>query len=129
MPRKLIPKPCGCGCGEMTKGGQFIPGHDAKLLSAIIQSVGGLENLRHIVEKHNGKNIDLIETTRERNSKTSKSSRHICPECGHQFKGGSWGGIDAHWKSKHEDIMPYAVAWSLIQAGNYKSPSTFGDNS
>ena len=123
MPRKLIPKPCGCGCGEMTKGGQFIPGHDAKLLSAIIQSVGGLENLRCIVEKHNGKNIDLIETPRERDSKAIKSSRHVCPECGHQFKGGSWGGIDAHWKSKHEEIMPYAVAWSLIKLGNYKSPS------
>ena len=37
------------------------------------------------------------------------------------FKGGTWGGIDAHWKSKHEDIMPYAVAWTLIQSGNYKS--------
>lgn len=123
MPRKKIPKPCGCGCGEMTKGGQFIPGHDAKLLSAIIQSVGGLEHLRNIVEKHIGTNIVLVETTRERNSKTVKSANHVCPECGHEFKGGTWGGIDAHWKSKHEDIMPYAVAWSLIQAGNYKSPA------
>ena len=25
------PKKCGCGCGGMTKGGQFLPGHDAKL--------------------------------------------------------------------------------------------------
>ena len=128
MPRKIIPKLCGCGCGEMTKGGQFLPGHDAKLLSAIVQSAGGLENLRNIVEKYNGKNIVLIETSRERSSKTKKSSRFVCPECGHQFKGGSWGGIDAHWKSKHEDIMPYAVAWSLIQAGNYKSPAKTQDD-
>ena len=128
MPRKKIPKPCSCGCGEMTKGGRFIPGHDAKLLSAIIQSVGGLENLRHIVEKHNGKNITLVETTRERNSKTVKSANHVCPECGHEFKGGTWGGIDAHWKSKHEDIMPYAVAWSLIQSGNYKSQEKIKDD-
>ncbi len=75
MPRKKIPKPCGCGCGEMTKGGQFIPGHDAKLLSAIIQSVGGLENLRRIIEKHNGKDIVLVETIRERNSKTESYKR------------------------------------------------------
>lgn len=121
MPRKTIPKPCSCGCGEMTKGGHFIPGHDAKLLSAIIQSVNGMENLRNIVEKHIGKKITVIESTRERSLKNSRPSRFICPECGHQFKGGSWAGIDAHWKSKHEDIMPYAVAWSLIQAGNYKS--------
>jgi len=81
---------------------------------AIIQSVGGLENLRIVVEKHNGKNVVLAETSRERNSKTNKLSRYVCPECGHQFKGGSWGGIDAHWKSKHEDIMPYSVAWMRL---------------
>jgi len=128
MPRKKIPKPCGCGCGDMTKGGQFIPGHDAKLLSAIIKSVGGLDNLRHIIESHIGENITLVETIRERNSRTVKLVNHICPECGHKFKGGTWGGIDAHWKSKHEDIMPYRVAWSLIQAGNYKSPSKIKDD-
>ena len=31
----------------------------------------------------------------------------ICPECRHEFKFGSWGGIDAHWRSKHKSIMPY----------------------
>ncbi len=29
---KVMPK-CLCGCGEQTKGGRFIPGHDAKLKS------------------------------------------------------------------------------------------------
>lgn len=24
------PKECGCGCGEMTKGGRFLPGHDRR---------------------------------------------------------------------------------------------------
>lgn len=81
---------------------------------AIIQSVGGLENLRIVVEKHNGKNVVLAETSRERNSKTNKLPRYVCPECGHQFKGGSWGGIGGHWKSKHEDIMPYSVAWMRL---------------
>jgi len=45
-----------------------------------------------------------------------------CPECGHTFQGVGWGGMDAHWKSKHEHIMPYNNAWPLIKAG--KKPSS-----
>jgi len=45
---------------------------------------------------------------------------HICPECDHQFSGGTWGGIDAHWRAHHENIMPYEEAWPLIVAGNYE---------
>jgi hypothetical protein len=52
---------------------------------------------------------------------TSQTPRHShaksCPECGHQFKGLGWGGIDAHWKAQHEEIMPYAEAWPLIKQG------------
>jgi len=33
-----------------------------------------------------------------------------CPECGYGFRGGTWGGIDAHWKAFHGDIMNYADA-------------------
>jgi len=29
--RKRQPRKCECGCGGMTKGGRFLPGHDAKL--------------------------------------------------------------------------------------------------
>lgn len=39
----------------------------------------------------------------------------VCPVCGHAFQGNGWVGIDSHWKSKHEDIMPYAEAWPLIK--------------
>jgi len=53
-------------------------------------------------------------------SKTSKS----CPECGHRFKGSGWGGIDAHWKANHHDIMAYSEAWPVIKAG--LRPSTAG---
>lgn len=28
-------KPCECGCGGRTKGGKFLPGHDAKHKSAL----------------------------------------------------------------------------------------------
>jgi hypothetical protein len=46
-----------------------------------------------------------------------------CPECGHLFSGKGWGGIDAHWKSRHEGIMPYPEAWPLIRKG--EKPSDF----
>lgn len=50
MPRKIRPKLCGCGCGEKTRGGQFLPGHDSKTLSAIVEYVGGTLELKRIVE-------------------------------------------------------------------------------
>ncbi len=43
----------------------------------------------------------------------------VCPECGHVFKGNGWDGIDAHWRSKHEDVMPYEKAWPLLKSGQY----------
>ena len=43
----------------------------------------------------------------------------ICPECGHRFKGNRYDGIDAHWRAKHEHLMPYAIAWPLIRTGSY----------
>ncbi len=48
-----------------------------------------------------------------------KPEAKVCPECGHIFKGNGWDGIDAHWKSKHESIMPYEDAWPLLKAGTY----------
>ena len=50
MPRKMRPKACGCGCGGITKGGEFLPGHDAKLYSAILDKAGGLLELKAITE-------------------------------------------------------------------------------
>jgi hypothetical protein len=44
----------------------------------------------------------------------------VCPECHHVFQGNGWDGIDAHWKARHEHIMPYAEAWPLIRAGTYQ---------
>lgn len=43
----------------------------------------------------------------------------VCPECGHRFKGNSFGGIDAHWRAKHDDLMPYEEAWPLIKSNSY----------
>jgi hypothetical protein len=46
--------------------------------------------------------------------------KKVCPECGHVFKGNGWDGIDAHWKSKHDDVMPYEEAWPLLKGGTYE---------
>ncbi|WP_299820413.1 hypothetical protein [uncultured Roseibium sp.] len=48
---------CLCGCGQLTKGGRYRPGHDQKLRAALEKEAGGLESLRMIVEKHLGKTI------------------------------------------------------------------------
>ena len=45
--------------------------------------------------------------------------QRVCPECGHRFRGQGFDGIDAHWRSQHEDVMPYEKAWELIRAGKY----------
>ena len=44
-----------------------------------------------------------------------------CPECGRQFRGSGWGGIDAHWRAYHEDIMPYHEAWPIFRNGGRPS--------
>jgi len=58
------------------------------------------------------------------NRKSSKTK--ICPECNHVFKGRGWEGIDAHWKAKHESIMPYETAWPIIESGG--APSIEGSD-
>jgi hypothetical protein len=58
MPRKIVPKPCACGCGDMTKGGKFIPGHDSRTLSAILHHINGdLTDLRRLVEDVTGERV------------------------------------------------------------------------
>lgn len=52
--------------------------------------------------------------------KAEKSNAKVCPECGHTFQGNGWDGIDAHWKSKHDSVMPYEKAWPLIKTGDYR---------
>jgi hypothetical protein len=47
-------------------------------------------------------------------------AENVCPECGHQFKGNGFDGIDAHWRARHEAVMPYRDAWPLIKSGNYR---------
>ena len=50
----------------------------------------------------------------------------VCPECGHVFQGNGWSGVDGHWRSEHEDIIPYEEAWPLLRDGKYmaQAPAT-----
>ena len=52
-----------------------------------------------------------------------RTIENICPLCDHKFKGNEFDGIDAHWRSKHEDTMPYKKAWPLIKSGKYPRQS------
>lgn len=52
-PRK--PKPaqiCQCGCGNQTKGGRFVPGHDARLHAWVLRVQRGVIKLNEI--EHEG---------------------------------------------------------------------------
>ena len=40
---------CGCGCGKETRGGDFLPGHDQRLRTALEQRVGGLLSMERVV--------------------------------------------------------------------------------
>jgi len=47
-------------------------------------------------------------------------STEVCPECGHEFQGNGWDGIDAHWRAKHAHLMGYEEASPLISSRKYK---------
>jgi hypothetical protein len=41
---------CACGCGEETKRGRFLPGHEQKLRKHLDEKVGGLPLLARLVQ-------------------------------------------------------------------------------
>jgi hypothetical protein len=52
MKRKIKLPECLCGCGGRTKGGRFLPGHDAKLKKALVADVrAGKKRARNKLEK------------------------------------------------------------------------------
>jgi hypothetical protein len=83
----------------------FTPEQEAKL--ARIASIEGVEPKRLVRDAA----LRLIER--------GEGSQKVCPECGHRFQGQGWEGIDAHWRSQHENVMPFEPAWALIKAGQY----------
>ena len=55
----------------------------------------------------------------EPSAPTTNLPKNTCPECGYQFKGSGFDGIDAHWRARHNDQMTYEEAWPLIKSGTY----------
>lgn len=53
-----VGKPCGCGCGNVTKGGRFVPGHDARLHGWVIRVERNVCNLK-LVRDTDGKGVAL----------------------------------------------------------------------
>ena len=51
--QRKIHHPCQCGCNKSTSGGDFKRGHDTKLLSALLQSVGGILELKRLLNDLN----------------------------------------------------------------------------
>ena len=45
-----VPQRCSCGCGGLTKGGRFVPGHDAKLLAMRVRVERGICTLQQIAD-------------------------------------------------------------------------------
>ena len=41
---------CACGCGEQTKGGKYLQGHEQKLRKQLDEKVGGLQLLSSLVK-------------------------------------------------------------------------------
>jgi len=60
-----------------------------------------------------------VQATNDSTHKTD-ALRRVCPECQHVFQGSGWGGIDAHWRANHENVMRFEKAWPFIKAGQYK---------
>ena len=58
MARNLQPKYCACGCGGISRN-KWLPGHDQKLRAAIEHEVGGLIELRRIIEERLHRRINL----------------------------------------------------------------------
>lgn len=58
-----------------------------------------------------------------------KTGTKVCPECGHNFKGKGWEGLDAHWKAKHQHIVPYHELWKNLCPEHKHSSSPGTPNS
>ena len=68
-------------------------------------------------EVRQGKTIGPFDTVKD--LMRSLRGPRVCPECGYEFQGNGFDGVDAHWRAHHENIMSYEEAWPLIKSGTY----------
>ena len=69
MAREIKVNYCACGCGGICRD-KWLPGHDQKLRAAIESEVGGLVELRRIIEQmlHRSIDIEQVHNTRRHSS-------------------------------------------------------------
>jgi hypothetical protein len=77
------------------------------------------DDKREVQTMNGAKHRSVNLTPESRPTDQNRSAENVCPECGYKFKGNGFDGIDAHWRAKHEAIMPYKDAWPLVKSGNY----------
>jgi len=74
MKKKRITPQCECGCGDHTKGGRFLPGHDAKLKKKLIGlALGGGKRARNRLEKLGW--MKFLTAAKEKQATASKGNR------------------------------------------------------
>lgn len=65
---------CECGCGVTTKGGRFLPGHDAKLKKQLIRlALSGKKRAVNRLEKLGW--TKFLKAAKEKQATAGKSSR------------------------------------------------------
>lgn len=70
--RKAKPsQPCQCGCAEPTRGGRFLPGHDARLHAWCIRVERGLIKLNEVPAPH----TEAVKAEVAERRKTGKSAQ------------------------------------------------------
>ena len=52
-------KLCDCGCGGYPRDRDYMPGHEMQVFAALVSHVGGIRNLREVVEQYTGKAIEM----------------------------------------------------------------------
>ena len=69
MVKKYKPKLklCDCGCGGYPRGADYMPGHDVDIYNALVGHAGSLRNLREIVERYTGKQVNITLTDSDGN--------------------------------------------------------------
>ena len=107
---------------QLRAGGRVVRGRIGVQIGEVTKDVadGELRLVRAEQSAKAGWADRFNEAMRRKKSASVESLKKTCPECGHVFKGNGWDGIDAHWRSKHEEAMAYEQAWPLIRTEAYK---------
>jgi hypothetical protein len=97
----------------------------AAVVAKILLRGGGNAKIKRVPTARRGLAAMNVPTCRCCERRQPPNLPRLCPECPHVFRGNGWDGIDAHWRSAHEDVMPYEDFWKGLCAnhGGSKAPA------